>query len=85
MAPRKYGGAVAHPTEHSPEYYQQMEDDLNVRELTQRVYGRGSENMFSLVKKFWYQKDPLAALEGISINVLYAFFDWLLRERKNSI
>jgi len=27
----------------------------------------------------------VATLEGISINVLYAFFDWLLRERKNSL
>ena len=27
----------------------------------------------------------MATLEGISINVLYAFFDWLLRERKDSL
>ena len=27
----------------------------------------------------------MATLEGISINVLYAFFDWLLTERKDSI
>jgi len=46
---------MVHTAEHSPEYYQQMEDDLNVLELTQRVYGRGSENMLSLVKNFWYQ------------------------------
>ncbi|KAL9027313.1 MAG: hypothetical protein Q9196_004144 [Gyalolechia fulgens] len=68
-----------------------MEDDLDVLEFTQRVYGRGSENMLSLVKNFWYQycrftkKNPMAILEGISINVLYAFFDWLLRERKGSL
>ena len=41
--------------EHFPEYYQQLEEDLNVLELTQRVYGTGSENMLSLVKRFWYQ------------------------------
>ena len=46
---------MAHTIEHSPEYYQQMEDDLNVLELTQRVYGKGSEYMLSLVKNFWYQ------------------------------
>lgn len=55
MAPRKYGEAVAHTIEHSAEYYQQMEDNLNILELTQRVYKVGSENMLSLVKKFWYQ------------------------------
>ena len=55
MAPRKYGEAVLHNVEHAPEYYQQMENDFDVLELTQRVYGRGSENMLSLVKKFWYQ------------------------------
>ena len=27
----------------------------------------------------------MATLEGISINILYAFFDWLLRERKDSL
>ena len=31
------------------------------------------------------KKDPVATLKSISINVLYAFFDWLLRERKNSL
>ena len=31
------------------------------------------------------KKNPVATLEGISINVLYAFFDWLLRERKDSL
>ncbi|CAL8584990.1 hypothetical protein XPA_010572 [Xanthoria parietina] len=68
-----------------------MEDDLNVLEFTQRVYGTGSENLLSLVKNFWYRycrftkKNPVATLEGISINVLYAFFDWLLRERKGSL
>lgn len=46
---------MAHPTEHSAEYYQQLEDDLNVLELTQRVYKRGSEDMLSLIKRFWYQ------------------------------
>ena len=30
-------------------------------------------------------KDPVATLKGISINVLYAFFDWLLRERKDRL
>ena len=55
MAPRKYGQAMVHTMEHSPEYYQQMEHDLNVLEFTQRVYGKGSENMLSLVKNFWYQ------------------------------
>ncbi|KAL8800746.1 MAG: hypothetical protein Q9182_004951 [Xanthomendoza sp. 2 TL-2023] len=91
MAPRKYGEAIVHTMEHSPEYYQQMEDNLDVLEFTQRVYGRGSDNMLSLVKNFWYQycqftkKNPVATLNGISINVLYAFFDWLLRERKGSL
>ena len=55
MAPRKYGEIMAHTIEHCPEYYQQLEDDLNVLELTQRVYKAGSENMLGLVKKFWYQ------------------------------
>ena len=55
MAPRKYGEAMAQTTEHCPEYYQQMEEDFNVLELTQRVYGKGSESMLSLVKNFWYQ------------------------------
>ncbi|KAL8626093.1 hypothetical protein Q9189_008226 [Teloschistes chrysophthalmus] len=82
---------MVHSMEHSPEYYQQMEDDLDVLKFTQRVYGKGSENMLNLVKNFWYQycqftqKNPLATLRGISINILYAFFDWLLRERKNSL
>ena len=52
MAPRKYGEATAQTTEHCPEYYQQMEKDFNVLELTQRVYGDGSENMLNLVKGF---------------------------------
>ena len=55
MAPRSNGQATAHTTDHSPEYYQQLEDNLNVLELTQRVYKAGSENMLSLVKNFWYQ------------------------------
>jgi len=55
MASRKYGEAIIHIAKHSPEYYQQMEDNLNVLKLTQRVYGRGSENMLSLIKNFWYQ------------------------------
>ena len=46
---------MAHIIEHCPEYYQQLEDDLNVLELTQRVYKVGSENILGLVKKFWYQ------------------------------
>ena len=29
------------------------------------------------------KKNPVAILIGISINVLYAFFDWLLGERKD--
>ncbi|KAL8626100.1 hypothetical protein Q9189_008220 [Teloschistes chrysophthalmus] len=91
MASRSYSQAMVHSMEHSPEYYQQMEDDLDVLKFTQRVYGKGSENMLNLVKNFWYQycqftkKNPVATLEGISINVLYAFFDWLLRERKGSL
>ncbi|KAL9582090.1 MAG: hypothetical protein Q9212_003502 [Teloschistes hypoglaucus] len=82
---------MVHSMEHFPEYYQQMEDDLDVLKFTQRVYGKGRENMLNLVKNFWYQycqftkKNPVATLEGISINVLYAFFDWLLRERKGSL
>jgi hypothetical protein len=52
MAPRKHGEAMAHTIEHCPEYYQQLEDDSNVLELTQRVYKVGSENMLGLVKKF---------------------------------
>jgi len=55
MAPRQYNAATAHTIEHSAEYYQQLEEDLNVLELTQRVYGKGSESMLSLVKNFWYQ------------------------------
>jgi len=55
MAPRQYGAAAAYNMEHSAEYYQQLEEDLNVLELTQRVYGKGSESMLCLVKKFWYQ------------------------------
>ena len=42
-------------TNHSPEYYQQLEDGLYVLEFTQRVYGEGSESLFSLLKSFWYQ------------------------------
>lgn len=55
MAPPQYSAATAHPMEHSAEYYQQLEEDLNVLELTQRVYGKGSESMLTLVKNFWYQ------------------------------
>ena len=55
MAPQQHGEAGAHTIEHSPEYYQQLEDDMNILELTQRVYGKGSEDMLSLVKKFWYR------------------------------
>ncbi|MCJ1275146.1 hypothetical protein MMC21_002946 [Puttea exsequens] len=74
-----------------PEYYQQLEDNLNVLGITQRVYKVGSEDILGLVNKFWYQychfikKNPVSTLEGISINVLYAFFHWLLRERKDSL
>ncbi|KAL8637876.1 MAG: hypothetical protein Q9228_004900, partial [Teloschistes exilis] len=81
MAPQKTDEAMAHTMQHSPEYYLQIEDNLNVLELTRRVYRRGIENMLSL----FTQKNPLATLRGISINILYAFFDWLLRERKNSL
>ncbi len=31
------------------------------------------------------KKNPLVTFEAITINVLYAFFDWLLTERKDSI
>ena len=31
------------------------------------------------------KKNPVVTLESISINVQYAFFNWLLRERKDSI
>ena len=55
MAPPQYGEAMSHNIEHAPEYYQQMEDDFDVLEFTQRVYGKSSENLLSLVKKFWYQ------------------------------
>ena len=55
MASQKYGEAMAHTMKHSLEYYQQLEDGLNILELTQRVYQPGSENLLSLVKKFWYQ------------------------------
>ena len=55
MAPPQYGEAVVHTIEHCPEYYRQLEDGLNVLELTQRVYKVGSENILGLVKKFWYQ------------------------------
>ena len=53
MAPQKDGETMAHAMEHSSEYYQQMKDDLNVLEITQRVYRRGNENILDLVKKFW--------------------------------
>ena len=43
---------MAHTIKHCPEYYQQLEDNLNMLELTQRVYKVGSENMLGLVKKF---------------------------------
>lgn len=55
MSPPECGEAVARPVEHSSEYYRQSEDDMNVLELTQRVYGKGSESMLGLVKKFWCQ------------------------------
>ncbi|KAL9583967.1 MAG: hypothetical protein Q9203_004863 [Teloschistes exilis] len=51
MAPQKTDEAMAHTMQHSPEYYLQIEDNLNVLELTRRVYRRGIENMLSLVKK----------------------------------
>jgi len=38
-----------------------------------------SKHLVTIIEIF---KNPVATLEGISINVLYAFFDWLLRERK---
>ena len=46
---------MAQITGHGPEHYLQMEENFNVLELTQRVYGKGSESMLSLVKNFWYQ------------------------------
>ncbi|KAL8639652.1 MAG: hypothetical protein Q9228_003332, partial [Teloschistes exilis] len=55
MAPQKSDEAMAHTMQHSPEYYLQIEDNLNVLELTRTVYRSGSENMLNLVKKFWYQ------------------------------
>ncbi len=55
MALRQYGDAMAHTIEHCPEYYQQLEDALNMLEVTQQVYEVGSENMLGLIKKFWYQ------------------------------
>ncbi|KAL9585387.1 MAG: hypothetical protein Q9203_004262, partial [Teloschistes exilis] len=54
MAPQKSDEAMAHTMQHSPEYYLQIEDNLNVLELTRTVYRSGSENMLNLVKKFWY-------------------------------
>ncbi len=55
MAPRQSNVVTTNTTEHSAEYYQQLEEGLNVLELTQRVYGKGSESMLTLVKNFWYQ------------------------------
>ena len=55
MAPQKHGEAISNTTEHSPEYYQQLEDDMDVKALTQRVYQPKSEDLFSLVKRFWYR------------------------------
>ena len=31
------------------------------------------------------EKDPIITLRGISINVLYVFFDWLLSVRKDTL
>ncbi|KAL8738937.1 MAG: hypothetical protein Q9181_000349 [Wetmoreana brouardii] len=53
MACRQQDQAMVPAMEHSQEYYQQMEGDLNIVEFTQRVYGNGSENMLSLVKNSW--------------------------------
>ena len=55
MTSRENVAIMPHDTDHSPEHYQQMEVNMNVRELTQRVYGKGSENMLSLIKNFWYR------------------------------
>ncbi|KAL8779811.1 MAG: hypothetical protein Q9194_001236 [Teloschistes cf. exilis] len=45
MAPRKHGGAVAHPTEHSPKYYQQMENDLNSTEGAAKITYQALRNL----------------------------------------
>ena len=55
MAPRKYVENMVQNTEHSAEYYQQLEENFNVLELTQKVYEDDTESMLSLVKRFWYQ------------------------------
>lgn len=43
---------MAYTMGHSLEYYQQLEADLNVLELTQRVYKDKSEDLLSTVKDF---------------------------------
>jgi len=43
---------MAHTMGHFPEYYQQLEANLNVLELTQRVYKDKSEDLLSTVKDF---------------------------------
>ncbi len=47
MAPRRYGEAMEHTREHSAEYYKQIEKELDVLTLTQRVYADSSEDLQS--------------------------------------
>lgn len=53
MAPRRYGEAMEHTREHSAEYYKQMEKELDVLTLTQRVYADSSEDLQSWIKNLW--------------------------------
>ncbi len=41
--------------EQSAEYYKQMEVDLNVLALSQRVYAEGTEDLQSWIKNLWYE------------------------------
>lgn len=76
---------------HSAAHYKQMEEEFDVLNLTQRIYADSSEGLLGWAKDLWYQycqfteKDPLITLQKISINVLYAFFDWLLSVRKDRV
>jgi hypothetical protein len=55
MAPQRHVEAMEHMMEHSAEYYKQMEAELDVLTLTQRVYKASSEDLQSWVKNLWYR------------------------------
>ncbi len=55
MGRRRHGKAMEQTTGRSAEYYKEMEAELDILTLTQRVYKENTEDLQSWIKYLWDQ------------------------------